>query len=232
MLASELMGLTANDWSALGIWLTLAVYIALALFAKRQLAEARDLRIQQARPFVVVDVVSDEKMLLLSVSNIGSTLAQNLSVRFDRPLQFKEWPRATWTESPLFHKGMPSLAPGRELRFALGEYPREDVDKRIKGTVSYDGPEGLSGKPHREEFNIDIGALEGSQPQRDSIVRQLECVVDALKGLKPQNPPYGWMGLRSNSDTVEQFPIEPRESNCVAAWIRGKLRRAPTSRSR
>ena len=40
MLASELMGLTANDWSALGIWLTLAVYIALALFAKRQLAEA------------------------------------------------------------------------------------------------------------------------------------------------------------------------------------------------
>jgi hypothetical protein len=49
---------SATNWAAiaaLAAWATVAIYIILGLFAWRQVREARKLREEQARPFVIVD---------------------------------------------------------------------------------------------------------------------------------------------------------------------------------
>ena len=233
MLASGLIALTANGWSALGIWLTLAVYIALALFAKRQLSEARDLRIQQSRPFVVVDVVNDDIVLFLSVKNIGSTVARNLTVRFNRPVRTDQWLLATWTYSQLFTEGMAALVPGRELRFALGAYLGGDaIEKRIAGKVAYDGPAGFSRGAYSEDFFIDIAALDGSHILRDPLVQQLGNLVEAVQHLKPNGPPFGWPSeAPSGSETVQRLPENSKAAvGRVRRWL--TIRAEPSGRSR
>jgi hypothetical protein len=63
---------------AIAVALQLGVLIVAALFAWRQVGEARKLREDQARPFVMVDFDVRDHMIFLVVSNIGESVAKDV----------------------------------------------------------------------------------------------------------------------------------------------------------
>lgn len=70
-----------EHWTAVFQGVTAAIALVSVVFAFRQVLEARKLREEQAKPFVVVNFETSkvwEKGLLLVVENIGKTLARNV----------------------------------------------------------------------------------------------------------------------------------------------------------
>jgi hypothetical protein len=71
----------ATDWAAVtawAAWATVAVYVVLGIFAWIQVLQARRLREEQARPFVIVDF-EPGFLVYLTVENIGRTMARDVS---------------------------------------------------------------------------------------------------------------------------------------------------------
>ena len=93
----------AAGWSALGTWVTAAIYVALLAYAVRQVGEATRLRRAQTRPFVVVDL-EPGYLIYLTVENIGTTVARNVTFSFEPALastlskrKYSEFPSAGWS---------------------------------------------------------------------------------------------------------------------------------------
>src|SRR5687767_13370 len=83
---------TSSDWAGL----TFLVLLAAALVAWRQVNEARRLREDQARPFVVIDFDAwGGTITELKIANLGTTLARNVRFEFTPPLSstFDNTPR-------------------------------------------------------------------------------------------------------------------------------------------
>jgi hypothetical protein len=94
--------------------LQLVVLVAAAIFAGRQVAEAKRLREEQTRPFVIIDFEIEKAMIFLTVSNIGTTLARHVRFEIDPPLRTAiEIPL---TEMKMLGEGIPTLAPGKTIR--------------------------------------------------------------------------------------------------------------------
>lgn len=96
--------MTEAEWaawsSAVAALLTFLIYVVLAFYAKSQIneakklranqaadadrraEEARELRRQQARPFVVAEMVPDF-IITFRVRNVGQTLARNVRITWD-----------------------------------------------------------------------------------------------------------------------------------------------------
>jgi hypothetical protein len=158
-------GTTGTNWTAVAAWAawaTVAVYVVLGLFAWRQVREARALREEQARPFVIVDFEAGW-LVYLTVENLGRTMARNVSIKFDKPLTSSLQGRRELDESPLFREPIPTLPPGKKIRVLFDQFPARleaglpltyDVD------VSYKGPTGK--KPLKDTYRLDLGIYVGS----------------------------------------------------------------------
>src|SRR5262249_58913814 len=95
---------SGTDWTAVSAWAacaTVGIYIVLGLFAWRQVREARKLREEQARPFVMVDF-DPGFLVYLTVENLGRTMARDVSIRFDKPLESSLSGTRELDESQLF----------------------------------------------------------------------------------------------------------------------------------
>lgn len=102
---------------------TCVVALLAAIVAYRQLREARRLREAQAQPYIVVDVeqsVVSRRILNLVIRNTGQTLARDVTIRFDPPLQStldaEGFPPAKFKA---LANGIPALPPGREYQIML-----------------------------------------------------------------------------------------------------------------
>ena len=115
------------DWPAVAAcaaWATVLVYIVLGGFAWRQVHEARRLREEQARPFVIVDFEPDF-LVYLTVENIGRTVARDVTIQFDKPLPSTlERPREL-DESPLFREADTDPPAGQEDPGAVRSVQRQ-----------------------------------------------------------------------------------------------------------
>jgi hypothetical protein len=74
---------TASDWAGLQF----VVLVVAALVAYRQVSEARRLREEQARPFVLIDVVVWNTIAEFTITNSGATIARNVRFEFNPPLK-------------------------------------------------------------------------------------------------------------------------------------------------
>jgi hypothetical protein len=178
---------TGTNWSAVAAWATWAtvlIYIMIGLFAWRQVYEARKLREEQARPFVVVDFEPDF-LVYLTVENLGRTMARDVSIQFDKPLETTfERPREI-DETPLFREPIPTLPPGKKIRVLFDQFPARleaglaltfDVD------VSYKGPTGK--KRWKDSYRLDLGMYVGSALPPKGISELVTEVENIRKEIK------------------------------------------------
>ena len=85
-----------------------------AFVAWRQVEEARRLREEQSRPFVVMDFDTEGALLFLTVSNIGTSLARD--VRFEIEPRLSSAVINTLDEMKMLRDGISTLAPGKTIR--------------------------------------------------------------------------------------------------------------------
>ena len=109
---------TANRVAAAAATGQLLVLVLAALYARAQVREARNLRQDQARPFVVVDFEPEQSPFMnLVVANLGKTMARNVRISIDPPLESSLDSAAPLPVAKLkmFTEGIDSLAPGKQV---------------------------------------------------------------------------------------------------------------------
>jgi hypothetical protein len=157
---------TATDWAAVtawAAWATVAVYVVLGIFAWIQVLQARRLREEQARPFVIVDF-EPGFLVYLTVENIGRTMARDVTIRFDKPLDSTLSGPREIDESPLLRQPIPTLPPGRKIRVLFDQYAARMEAKlplTYDVTLRYKGPFGK--KEWEHPYRLDLGIYLGSQ---------------------------------------------------------------------
>ncbi len=157
------------NWTAVGALAacaTVVIYVVLGLFAWRQVGEARKLREEQARPFVIVDF-EPGFLVYLTVENLGRTMARNVSIHFDQPLESTLQGPRELDDSPLFREQIPALPPGKKIRVLFDQFN----DRLAAGLpltsdvkVRYRGPTGR--KEWTYPYRLDLGLYLGSQPEK------------------------------------------------------------------
>jgi hypothetical protein len=161
-----------------------------AVLGWRQLAHAKDLRDAQTRPFVVIDLGSSRQSFFdLVVTNIGSTMARDVTFVFDPPMvTSKNYPDIY--ELKAFAEGISTLPPGKEFRTLLDFGPPRFEEKlpdlyRVK--VSYRGDPG--DRRYTEEMDLDFGIYWNRRyiTLRDihDVHKQLEIIAKEMQRWRP-----------------------------------------------
>jgi hypothetical protein len=138
----------------------LVVLIVAALYARAQVREARELRKDEARPYVVVDFEPDRVPFVnLVVANLGRTMARNVRIEVDPPFDSSVYRKGPvpLARFKLFSEGIPSLAPGKRIVLLFDQmYDRaEELELpdsyRVRLSYEWDG-----GEPLSEELRLDL----------------------------------------------------------------------------
>ncbi len=178
---------SASAWSAL----TFLVLFAAAVVAITQVREARRLREDQARPFVVIDFVPVTGVVIeIRVKNIGATLARNVRFEFEPALKSthdSEGTRGPVADLKLFQDGIPALVPGREIKVFFDRYPelvKAALPKQYDVTIHYEDRHGR--QLDEERTVLDLVMLEGTggvtRHGLHDIHKQLEKISKTLAG--------------------------------------------------
>jgi len=158
------------DWAGL----TFLVLLGAAGVAYVQAREARRLRKDQARPFVVIDFhPSRSTFIELKITNTGRTLATNVSFDFDKPLRttldYIEG-RGDLMALSLFSKPMPGLAPGKEITVLFDQFPdrlQAGLPLTYSVAVSYSDPAGNTYERETSILDLEMYIGTGGITQND-----------------------------------------------------------------
>lgn len=130
----------ASDWEAFGTVVTAMIAFAAAAVAIVQLKDARDVRWEQALPYVAAYLdpdATDPKLIYLTIKNFGTTIADDVKLEMT--------PEATRSSGvgggPLnLPHSIPALVPGQEWRtfwdFSVYRH-QEEMSKRHTLVISY-----------------------------------------------------------------------------------------------
>lgn len=136
----------------------LIVLIMAAIFAWRQVNEARELREEQNRPFVVVDFdVEEGYMIYLEVVNMGTSLARDVRIEIDPALESAI--DIDVSKLKMLNEGITTLAPGKKYRtffdmsFRRNE-DRPDLPMNYTARVRYSDEK--QKRPYDEMLNLDL----------------------------------------------------------------------------
>jgi hypothetical protein len=188
------------------IGLQLAVLAAAAVFGWSQLREAKELREEQTRPFVVIDLDSARpKSFDLVVKNIGATMARDVKFKFDPP------PESTIQEASLdrlkmFRDGISTLPPRKEIRTLFDTGPaRHDagLPDVYEVTVTYQGQAGT--KRYEEKIDLDFGLYWNRMYMTVRDVHDLHRELETIrKEVQKWTASFGGGILRVTPDDVEK----------------------------
>jgi hypothetical protein len=186
-------------------------------------------------------VVVDFTPALLShvvVENIGKTMARDVTIRFDPPLEStlrKPW---AWEESSLFIEGLPMLPPDKRLRATFDQLPaRFDSDLPLKYEVElrYRGPSKAKVE-FVDRYTLDLRTYYGlTRPPKDmpDLVQTLDSVRDEIK--KWTDGTRGLLVSAQNRDRHARYDnrrywirqaTAVREQHGWLAWTRYLVERA------
>ncbi len=220
----------AEQWSALGAMLTAAVAVVAAVVAYFQVREARRLREEQAKPFVIVDIqpsTASRHILNLVIENTGATLAKNVKIVFDPPVE-SSIPEHGLQDSVLLQRGLPMVPPRRRLEFMFDssvERHGRGLPLRYDVTVTYDDQRG---RPQESLlFPIDLAPLYGLAYVEE---KGLHHIAKALEEL--QKTTSKWTASRGRLGVSVHHEDAERHSALVEEAVTGRrpsLASAPPS---
>jgi hypothetical protein len=160
----------------------LVVLVAAALYARAQVREARDLREEQARPFVVVDFdISAPPTIRLAISNIDKTVARDVRVRIDPPLQSsldKDGDRRA--DLRMLNEPIPMMPPGKVYSTLFDVFIHDDLPGRYEATVSYRGDRGREYPP--ETYPLDLSLYGDLEPEWQKTIKDLHEELRKIGG--------------------------------------------------
>lgn len=176
------------EWvaSAISI-LTLIVLTVTLIYIARQANEAARIRLEQARPHVVVHFAFSQGILVqIVIRNIGRTIARDIHLTWDRPLTSTLF-GTRFEKMAAFTSGIPSLAPAQEIRVHFDSLPKRvetpEMPMTYACTVAYAGS-GEKGPRYEEAQVLDLNVFvqAARMPKGpDDIARQMEEVVREIR---------------------------------------------------
>jgi hypothetical protein len=126
--------------------------------AQNTLLEMQATRDQETAPYVVVyfDVPNDTRSLDLVIKNTGKSMATNVNVVFDPPLQLQS-PYQDMLTRVLPPGGIPSIPPDYEIRTAIDffiNYKKSGLPMTFSVHVTYQG--GIREEKRTASYNLDL----------------------------------------------------------------------------
>ncbi len=190
-------------WAAAGALTSLGTLVIVGISAKAalgQLGEARQLRLAETRPFVVIafDMERAETIIYLTIINTGPVIAHNVKFAIDPPfttgldtnLSMKT------TDLKLFTEGIPSLAPNSPISFLFNSWLQRGDGlhaDRYEVQITYDG---LEGRSYEDKIILDLGVYRDmrnvSRNGLHEIHAELKSISESLKSFKADF----WGGVR------------------------------------
>lgn len=186
-----------EEWSAVvtagATVATFVVAIWAAFYAGAQVRHARELRDEQAKPFVVVDFEPSEawgNVINLVVENVGQTLARDVRLEFDPPLtssQEQKREHFDFRSSHLLTHGIPSMPPRRrfEAFFDLSHErdKRDDLPMSYRVTVRCADAKGVEQEPleYVLDLNFRYGLRHIGLRSQHHTASALEAIRDVLR---------------------------------------------------
>lgn len=160
------------------------VLIAAAIYARSQLKEAKVLRQEQIRPFVVIDLQGTRKPFFdLVVKNIGKTMAREVSFEFEP--QLKSTMGHANLELKMFTQGISTLAPGKQIKTLFEKGPsrfESELPDTYAVTVRYSDQTGK--RNFEESMDLDFGLywnrLSVTLYDIHDVHKQLSAIADEL----------------------------------------------------
>ncbi|MEV5138917.1 hypothetical protein AB0K71_28995 [Streptomyces syringium] len=167
---NHLKAFTADDWAVVAAIVAAVVAFWQASIARRsagrQLALTERIHREQNEPYVVVDIQPERNggALLLVVENTGPTVARNVRISCDPPLESGWAPEGdrwdlTQVIQGVLARPIPVLPPRRRLTFLLDNQERfgnTELPRVYKFTVNADGP---AGAVETSEYTVDLDAV-------------------------------------------------------------------------
>jgi hypothetical protein len=176
---------TATSVAALAQVATAVVAVAAAIFAWRQVTEARRTRGAQAQPFVIVDIELGRvwmNWLTLVVENVGKTLAKDVRITFDPPLSTTVKDKDL-TKSVLLREGISVLPPGRRIE-TLFDLSHDRLEQRLpmRYKISVSFRDYRNRQQESLPYVIDLTYLYDLEPLREKTTHDLVEEVSKLRG--------------------------------------------------
>lgn len=164
-----------------------------ALFAGSQLAEMREMRVAQTRPYVIAYIHPNPNahtIMDFVIANVGKTVARDIRLTFVPDLSAISGPAASFPLAhwAVFDSGLPTLAPGQQLSCLWANsstvFATDAVaPKQHDVTITYSGDVPARSR-YSDEYVLDVGAFFGlmkvAAKGQDDAVRALEAIGDTL----------------------------------------------------
>jgi len=164
MLAPVTIALAPEAWSAVAAWVsavatlgTAGIAVTAVVIARRQLAEARRVREEQAQPYVAVFMTSSgvDQFHDLVVRNFGATAAHDVVVTLEPPPRRSAGPDEGFEffSEVWLPERIPTLVPGQEWRTMWDFTParaEQELPDHHAAVVSFKDSQGQSFAFHYE----------------------------------------------------------------------------------
>jgi hypothetical protein len=193
---------------------TAIVAVVAAIFAWRQVTEARRTREAQAQPFVVVNVEPGRvwmNWLTLVVENIGTTLAKDVRITFDPPLTTTVKDNDL-TKSALLRDGVAVLPPGRRVE-TLFDLSHDRLEQKFP--MRYDVSVSFRDYRNRQQeslpYTIDLTYLYDLEQLGEKTMHNL---VDEVHQLRTEFEKW----RDTDRGLLVRRPSDVRRSSNDSAW--------------
>lgn len=228
--------MTAIDWVAVQAIATIATGLILAvslIFAAKQVRHARQLREDQIRPYVVIDMAPHpaHRIIELTVQNMGATAAYDVELRFEPSLE-SAWDKNDrdfqLKDSALIREGIPTLPPGRRHEALFDNFiqrSQTDLPMRYEATAAYTD---AAGKRWSDRYTLDLTVYRDvTYIDRKDVHDAAEALREIQKTLKQWT--QGFSGVRVFAQDYERYAwrngLLIRHPNLVLRWAHQVVKR-------
>jgi hypothetical protein len=200
-----------DEWQVYLVAAQLGVLLIAALVAGWQVLEARRLRLERNRPFVVVDFdidMSKGYLIFFEVTNTGPSLARDVQIGVEPPLESAI--DIDVGKLKMLNEGIATLPPGKKLRtffdmsFRRNE-DRPDLPMTYTATVHY--ADEKQTREFTDTYDLDLDHYMNMQFVTNHGV---DDIYEEIKRTRKVMEKWGWSGGKG---LVTMTPKESREES-------------------
>jgi hypothetical protein len=173
-----------DEWQVYLVGAQLCVLLIAAAVAGWQVWEARKLRLQQNRPFVVADFdVEGGYITFFEIVNLGTSLARDVRIEIDPPLS-SATEKVDMGKLKMLNDGIATLAPGKRYRtfFDMG-FRRVDsgLPMNYAATITY--WDEAHKRSFREELNLDLDLFMNLETINRAGLHEIHKQLEQIQGV-------------------------------------------------